>query len=393
MSRAAISKDGIEIETKTTSKSTTDRMRGGAIKLLFLLISLIVALLIGEGIIRLLFGKQMVLFPRYHTDATYGDFKIRRIRPNMSFSHTSVDGTFHFVTNNKGFRSNRDINYAKPQGEIRVIALGDSHTQGYEVDQNETFSSVAELALNKSGVKSTVINAGVSGFSTEEEIIFLENEGYKYKPDYVVLGFYNNDFEDNIRANLFALKNDSLQIINHEYTPGVKIQNKIYKFWIFRYLGEHSYLYAFAFNAIWEFYKKGVDRNSKIGKTEYAVASKDPISNSSEALMKKLIVRLGTFCKSNNIKLIIVDIPGIGGKTGSTSSVPKDLQPFFKANCDTLFCYDEMLPAYQNLTLAHVPHGHGHISKETHYMLGQKIAEYVLSDPNFRKSNTAKAKE
>ena len=43
--------------------------------LLIFSISITVGLLIGEVIIRLMYKKEMVLFPRYHTDVKYGDLE------------------------------------------------------------------------------------------------------------------------------------------------------------------------------------------------------------------------------------------------------------------------------------------------------------------------------
>ncbi|MEO6454305.1 MAG: SGNH/GDSL hydrolase family protein [Ginsengibacter sp.] len=342
-------------------------------------ISIIIGLLIGEMIVRLIFKKDMVLYPRYHTDAQYEKFKIRRVRSDMTFTHTSYDGQFHFKTNNKGFRNNNNIFYKKDSGETRVIALGDSHTQGYEVNQDETFSSVAAYNLNKSGLRSTVINAGVSGFSTAECLVFLENEGYKYNPDYVVLALYANDFQDNLRSNLFELKNDSLIIKNYEYIPGVSIQNKLYKYRIFRWLGENSYLYAYAFNTVWDFFKR---RNSKAAadtETERAI-SVNPNTKYSKELMAKLISRFHDYCKLHGIKLIILDIPQLYTLVSVSSSIPKDMVSDIKKNCDTLFNYDGMRNDYNKISLIHVKHGHRHISAETHKMIGQKISEYILSN-------------
>lgn len=347
--------------------------------LLIFSISIITGLLIGEVIIRLMYKKDMVLYPRYHTDAIYGDFKIRRIRPDMTFTHTSFDGTFHFKTNNKGFRSDKDINYKKDPGEIRVIALGDSHTQGYDVNQDETFSSVAENMLNKNGLKSTVINAGVSGFSTAEELVFLENEGYKYKPDYVVLALFANDYQDNIRSDLFELRNDSIVVKNHEYIPGVSIQNKLYKYGIFRWLGENSYLYAYAFNTVWDLVKKWNQQAASVKDTEFAIAV-NPNTKYAEELMKKLIRRFHDYCKAQGIKLIILDIPQLDPIGAVSPSIPKNLLSHVKKSCDTLFNYDNMMKDYSKISLIHVKHGSRHISAETHKMMGQKISEYILSD-------------
>src|ERR1035437_6918656 len=239
--------------------------------LALLLSSIIVALIVGEGIVRLLYKKSILLFPRYTTNAKYGDFSIRVVRSNMVFKHTSVDGVFNFKTNNHGFRNDENIEYAKNENEIRVLCLGDSHTQGYEVNQHETFSWVTENILRQKGLDATVINAGVAGFGNAEELVFLENEGYKYNPDFVVLAVSSNDIEDNIRSKIFIVQNDSLKVFNYSYLPGVRIQNIIYKFKIIHFLDENSYLYAFVFNLVWDFYKqKDISNKSQETQTEFA---------------------------------------------------------------------------------------------------------------------------
>ena len=344
-------------------------IRKTLLNLTVLVIFTMIALLIAEGIVRLLFKDQMALFPRYNTDVQYGSFSIRRVRPNMEYTHQSIDGRFNFISNNRGFRSHRDIDYLKQNDELRILCLGDSHTLGYEVNQDQTFSAVAETVLNNSQIKATVINAGVSGFSTAEALIFLENEGYKYDPDFVVLGLYANDFVDNTKTRIFDIKNDSLMVVNHVYLPGIKIQNFIYSFRIFHFLGEHSYLYAYAFNTVWKLYK---DRR-RTETTEYAVAMNDDYSKYEMDLMNKIIHRMYNFCHQRGIPLIIIDIP----RANLNSSIPSDLVEDVASNCDTLFYFQNMKKEYMKLSKTHVPHGSRHISAETHDLLANKIAEYV----------------
>lgn len=113
-----------------------------------LLICSIVAFLGGEAVVRLLFKDDILLMPRYHTNTQYGDFTLRKVRPNSVFWHTSVDGSWEFETNAQGFRNRKDFNYEKPEGVVRVLSLGDSHTQGYEVRQDFTFSAEIQNYLN-----------------------------------------------------------------------------------------------------------------------------------------------------------------------------------------------------------------------------------------------------
>lgn len=341
----------------------------------FMLVSVIIALLIGEWIVRILYKDKIVLFPRYTTGVQYGDYTIRRIRPNMEFKHTSVDGVFHFKTNSRGFRSDVEIDYEKAANEIRIITLGDSHTQGYEVDQHETYSWVTESLLKKKGLNATVINAGVSGFSNAEELVFLENEGIKYQPDFVVLGFFGNDIEDNIKSNIFVLNNDSLETRSYSNLPGVNIQDKIYKYKIVHFLGENSYLYAFMFNLVWDFYKNLQRRKqTEAIETEYAIVKSEGYSEYEVDLTGKIIERIYQFTSERNIPLIILDVP----VDNMASSVPEQLVTSFRNHSDTLFYSPDMRAEYDKFSATHVPNGHKHISAETHHMLGEKIADFVI---------------
>ena len=117
------------------------------------------AVLLGEAVVRIGFKDNVVLFPRYHTDVQYGDFVLRRIRPNAHFRHTSTDGSWTFTTNAQGFRNVEDFTYEKPSNTFRVLSLGDSHTQGYEVRQQYTFSAVMDRALGARGWNVEVMNA------------------------------------------------------------------------------------------------------------------------------------------------------------------------------------------------------------------------------------------
>lgn len=82
------------------------------------------------------------------------------IRPNSQFWHTSVDGSWKFITNALGFRNTTEVDFVKPPKLVRILSLGDSHTNGYEVRQEATFSAVLERHLRHNGVNAEVINAG-----------------------------------------------------------------------------------------------------------------------------------------------------------------------------------------------------------------------------------------
>jgi len=339
------------------------------------LASLAVMGLVGEFVVRVALKEQTVLFPRYHTDYHYGDYTIRGIRPSSEFWHTSVDGSWRFVTNSRGLRDTRNFAYDKPQGTLRVLALGDSHTQGYEVRQSETFSAVLERDLERQGIKAQVLNAGVSGFGTAEELVYLQNEGVRYKPDVVVVGFYANDFDDNLKADLFGFDGKgNLVEKKHEHIPGVAIQNVMYRVPGVRWLSENSYFYSLLFNNVWAFFKAKLAKDAKF---EYAVASSAGRSQSEVALAAALLERMQRWCADRRIRLIVVDIPSMAGPHRFETSLPDELRRAMDAASIEYLDSRSVLAGLDGAVEFHVPHGDNHISELTHAMIGVKLGEAI----------------
>jgi hypothetical protein len=318
-----------------------------------------------ELAVRALWKDQTVMFPRYHTDYRYGAYTLRGIRPHSEFWHSSADGRWRFVTNGKGFRDTREFGYQKPAGTLRVLALGDSHTQGYEVRQEATFSAVTERYLAAHGVKAEVLNAGVSGYSTAEALAFLENEGYRYQPDVVVLGFYANDLEDNLKAGLFALEDGKLVEKKRDHVPGVRIQNLIYGLPGVQWLSENSYLYSLLFNGIWNYFKAA--------KAEYAIATKDAHSDYEVQLAVALIERMQKYCDERGIRLIVIDIPRLTDRYHFAESIsPEALRKVDLLSSRALFA------GLSGAAELHVPRGHTHISELSHALIGVAVGQRIL---------------
>ena len=98
--------------------------------------------------------------------------------------------------NSKGLRD-REYDYKKIEGVCRILVLGDSSTLGWGVPLNSTYSKRLESLLNAGAPrkKYEVINAGVCNYNTKDEVSFLKDEGLKYAPDAVILGYSMNDPE------------------------------------------------------------------------------------------------------------------------------------------------------------------------------------------------------
>ena len=89
--------------------------------------------------------------------------------------------------------------YARPSDTFRVLLLGDSFVEAVQVDASKTTAARLEAGLQQqAGRPVQVINAGVAGYGTGQELLLFEEEGAKYQANVVVLiVFLGNDIGDN----------------------------------------------------------------------------------------------------------------------------------------------------------------------------------------------------
>lgn len=98
-----------------------------------------------------------------------------------------------YTINPFGLRDDPDLNYEKPPGEVRILIVGDSFTLGYTVEPEDLFINILEDRLKREGWNAQVINGGTEGYSTDQELLWLREEGLKYHPDIAILAPYQND--------------------------------------------------------------------------------------------------------------------------------------------------------------------------------------------------------
>lgn len=95
--------------------------------------------------------------------------------------------------NSKGIRD-REYSYSKEYPFTRIVVLGDSFTFGLGVkDYRDTYPKIIEDSLLNAGYPVEVINLGVGGYNTSQEINFFKIEGFKYNPDLIILTFNLSD--------------------------------------------------------------------------------------------------------------------------------------------------------------------------------------------------------
>jgi lysophospholipase L1-like esterase len=332
-----------------------------------------------------MFGSRLVLFPRFHEEAAYGPFRIRCLRPQTVFTHRSVDGKWVFRTNRQGFRDDHDYAYQKRTNCIRVLCLGDSHTEGFESSQHDTFSQVLERYATAHHCEVEVLNAGVSGFGTAEELIFLENEGFRYQPDFVVLAFFANDLDDNVKSDLFRLTNACLVTNKLEHLPGVRALRPLNNFFLTRWLSQNSYAYSLVLNSVWDTMKARLSRKAaETIPAEYAIpqAPHDKqVEAYQEQLTSALIQRMSQSCQAHGFQLLIVDIPNrLNSDWTFVSSIPPGLATVMAEHSRKVFWSTNLFADFQNALPIFVAHGQHHISQLAHDRIGVSLATEILAE-------------
>jgi hypothetical protein len=164
--------------------------------------------LIGAALLVPVLGLELVL--RLFGPIFPGEYQLGVLMvPDPAYGHFNARGvdvwsrTSEFVTrvrtNRHGLRG-PELASEKPPNVARVLALGDSFIYARQVPEAETAVALLEQELGGPGGTCQVLNAGVSGWGTGEEYVYLRQEGLALQPDVVLVFFYvGNDLGNNVR--------------------------------------------------------------------------------------------------------------------------------------------------------------------------------------------------
>ncbi|MBS3156794.1 hypothetical protein J4442_01310 [Candidatus Woesearchaeota archaeon] len=204
----------------------------------------------------------------------------------------------HVKINSKGLRD-YEYKYKKPNGTFRIIMIGNSIIAGLEVPLDSTFENILEVKL---GEDYEVLNLAVKAYENQQEIIHLEEEGFKYNPDLIIFNFYTGyDFLKNARSNLYTLEGDKLV---KNKIPERKLTN------LRNFLSRKSSLYNLLSNLKGE-YIKGNNLPENRTVEIYQILKKEEFreTNFKPEITNFTLLNLKKLTKEKNIPLIITIIP------------------------------------------------------------------------------------
>jgi lysophospholipase L1-like esterase len=249
------------------------------INLAVMFVTLVVFLIIAEICVRLsgYVKTQMHYDPKMYI---YSSTKIYGLNPNYE---TCIWKDVVYKINSVGLRDEIEPDDKKSENVFRILNLGDSVTFGIGVHLKDTYAKKLEKLLNQKGegkLRYEVINAGVPGYRTCQEIVLLKEVGLKYQPDLILIGFILNDAK-----------------------PLPELPKSILMFASF--LKSYSYLYTFV-----EFKMRHL--RARIKKEEDNPDAfpylKNP-KNPGWKQCKDALREFSNICRMNNIKMLLVLIP------------------------------------------------------------------------------------
>ena len=205
-------------------------MRRFAVNGGLILVSLGVALVLAELLLRVAFPQQLGVWYSLRNGLV--------IHPPSTRVRLSTFGQ-EVAFNSLGMR---DVEHeiAKAPGTIRVLVLGDSFMEALQVPLEASFPRLLEQRLAAmTGQRIEVINAGVSGWGTDQQLQYLTEYGMALKPDLVLIGMtLHNDVSDNLGQQFHMLKDG--QVVAR---PPFEIPSREFRLLKIKdYLASHSHL-------------------------------------------------------------------------------------------------------------------------------------------------------
>ncbi len=175
-------------------------------------------------------------------------------KPNTIFKggrHTNEDGFWRY-----GYQN---LSRKKENGTYRIMVFGDSITFGYGVSPKKNYTTVLDKKFLNSSLHSNsveVINSGVSGYNTLQEVELFRVRGVNYDPDLIIIGFCFNDAVIN-SSELIQL-NAELNNQLKKYGKGLKVPFVERPEGLLKFLLEKSQLFSYVYKRL---EKKKISKN------------------------------------------------------------------------------------------------------------------------------------
>ena len=146
---------------------------------------------------------------------------------NKTFTVNITDKKINFFTNSDGF-----LNENKNNIESVIIFLGGSTVENIQLEYKDRFTYKLQSKLNNlGGVKTQVLNGGVSGSNNINSLFSYLSKGLKYKPKYVFLMGTLNDVGQLSSYNSYWELDNNQSILNSSKSKLFLFLNYLKTYW------------------------------------------------------------------------------------------------------------------------------------------------------------------
>ncbi len=214
--------------------------------------------------------------------------------PGAHYRTSHPEFTAEYLIDDSGFRHDGSPNLESDSLKT-ILILGDSFTFGAGVNYEETWPSVFERNIKTAG-QFRVINAGVPGYDTRTELIYLERLYSQIQPDVVILAFLPNDVFTNKPVDRDRLRNQSEKLsgqimVEKQDKPATFHTIVFFKRLLMGGDGFYTQLYNMTPSAKF-----------------FAVSPQPEIQRQFE-ISKALIAEMNRFCQTQNTPFLTLSIP------------------------------------------------------------------------------------
>jgi hypothetical protein len=170
-----------------------DHLRAGWLQRLALMM---VAFLMGIVLFEVFMRLAGLSFPVFET---FDEIRGVKLVPGKEGWYRG-EGEAYVRINSLGYRD-REHALEKPKGTFRIAVLGDSFTEARQVPIEQTYWHHIGQELDHckalSGRQIEVLNFGIGGYNTSQEVMTYDLDAKRFAPDLVLLGFFaGNDVQD-----------------------------------------------------------------------------------------------------------------------------------------------------------------------------------------------------
>ena len=216
-----------------------------------------------------------------------------RLRPGAVAVDHSSEFVAHYTINEQGLRDTVVYEASRKEGRKRFLLLGDSFTFGLGNDYDHIWPVLVERMLAARGRRIELVKAGVPGFDTRLEVLYLNEMFAQTTPDAVVLGFLPNDlFTNNPLSAGHGETESAAPAVVAADEKAASLQVVIL---FARLLMSSDRLYSFLYQAT--------------PRRQYFEDSPTPELQAQLATTSGLLREAARFCRERGVPLVVLSIP------------------------------------------------------------------------------------